>query len=257
MRWRDETRRTKTESKEIDSTREEGGGGGRKRDYTLPIIIHVQAGGRVVPVRWWYASRLRTTTGPFARWRSESTVVRLAARGQAYARTAPFFTRLLSPVGGYRRWSAAGAGVGEHTRSHDCVRRTKRSCPRLVLASPLFFFLLTTCRARNLKALARLVACGSVLTIVVFSMSFHSIGNNTERSEAVRTKTDGELGNNDCNTADTCLDRRLRHSPLRIGQPATVAPTTLTRCMPPGRSFRQLPASLFARPSSFAARCRS
>lgn len=46
-------------------------------------------------VRWPWGSR-DGTTGPFARWRSESTVVRLAARGQAYARIAPFFTRLLS-----------------------------------------------------------------------------------------------------------------------------------------------------------------
>lgn len=33
-----------------------------------------------------------------------------------------------------------------------------------------------------------------------------------KRSRCTSTKTDGEPGNNDCNTADTCLDRRLRHA---------------------------------------------
>lgn len=178
------TERDRARASEKD--RDRGRGRKRERNCTLPIIIHVEAGGRVVLVRWWYASRLRTTTGPFARWRSESTVVRLAARGQAYARTAPFFTRLLSPVGGYRRWSAAGAGIGGLPSAHAATvasreRKKVLSCPRPGLASPLFFFFLlrlATCpcpEPKSARTARRVSPADRSSPSPSFPTSFHSI----------------------------------------------------------------------------------
>lgn len=126
----------------------------------------------------------------------------------------------LSSVVSGRGW---GRGSPEHARSHDCVRKTERSCPRRVLAwpgLPSFFFFSsplavagTTKSARTTRRVSR-TSRSSLPPSSRCRFTRSEITRSTQRSEAVRTptETDGEPGNNDCNTADTCLDLRLRHA---------------------------------------------
>lgn len=150
----------------------------------LPIALHVCVG--VVLVRWPWGSRDRTT-GPFARWRSESTVVRLAARGQAYARTAPFFTRLLS-----RGW-LVGLGL-KYVSSHGHRQENLG-----IWVCPGFPRFPATNAAVCAQQHVRAALCR-------WESPKREKGRNSDFCATAKTNT-----NNDCHTADTCLDRRLRH----------------------------------------------
>ena len=80
-------------------------------------------------------------------------------------------------------------GLGlEHARSHGCVARKTRSLPS-------FFFLL--------------LFPTNLYTVYPVGLADRRSENEEKQNSCTPAKTDM---NNDCYTADTCLDRRLRHT---------------------------------------------